>query len=311
MDYLIAANSVPLASRDTAPTAGTPQWATDGDPTSGVAATDFPAYIFNAILSEITTAIIAGGLTLDGSDWTQLSQVLKLNAKGRLVGVAVFPESDVYTAPTADTSAMFRVRAVGAGGGGCNTAAYAAYYAAAGGGGQAGSYAEVWLTWAQLFGSTAVSTASITIGAGGGSSITGGTTFVGGAVVCPGGIAAAGASSGNYSTLNPGGNGASECTFPNGSTEIVANFSGDGGGYGIIMSPQSGGNYFGFSGSGGNSQFGQGGVAAGAAKAGLAGGAGAGGSGACSGVVSSGYTPVLAGGDGGDGHVVIECFIGW
>ena len=72
MDRLIASNSVPLAQADTAPTTGTPQYATDGNPATNVPATLWPAYAFNTLQDEIYNVIVGAGLTPDRTKWNQL-----------------------------------------------------------------------------------------------------------------------------------------------------------------------------------------------------------------------------------------------
>lgn len=77
MDRLIAANSVAVGSGDTAPLTGTPQEATDGNPGTGVPATIWPAYQFNAIQAELVAIIQAAGLTLDRATLTQIRQAVR------------------------------------------------------------------------------------------------------------------------------------------------------------------------------------------------------------------------------------------
>src|SRR5579872_2066455 len=74
MDRLIAANSVAMGSADTAPVTGTPQFATSGNPGTGVPATIWPAYQYNAIQEEIMAIIAAGNVA---NDRTNLAQMLK------------------------------------------------------------------------------------------------------------------------------------------------------------------------------------------------------------------------------------------
>ncbi|MCP1245963.1 hypothetical protein NKW54_08425 [Acetobacter cerevisiae] len=83
MDLLIAPNTVSLAEADTAPTTGTPGYATDGNPTTGSPRTPFPAYAWNAIQIEVTTVITKAGLALNRDDNTLLYQAIqKLVAEG-------------------------------------------------------------------------------------------------------------------------------------------------------------------------------------------------------------------------------------
>lgn len=83
MDLLIAPNTVSLAEADTAPTTGTPGYATDGNPTTGSPRTPFPAYAWNAMQIEVTTVITKAGLALNRDDNTLLYQAIqKLVAEG-------------------------------------------------------------------------------------------------------------------------------------------------------------------------------------------------------------------------------------
>lgn len=78
MDRLISNHTVPLAKADRAPKKvidPTPQYATDGDPATGVPATYLTAAHYNSLMDEIVNAIEAGGLDPDKDDWGQLAQV--------------------------------------------------------------------------------------------------------------------------------------------------------------------------------------------------------------------------------------------
>lgn len=89
MDRLIANYSVPLAQADTAPTTGTPQYATDGDPATNKPATLFPAYAFNAIQDEIRNVIVAAGLTPDSTKWDQLQTAIQTMLQGSTTNVGI------------------------------------------------------------------------------------------------------------------------------------------------------------------------------------------------------------------------------
>lgn len=78
MDLLIAPGTVTEDKADTAPEAGIPGFATDGDPSTQTPRTVFPAYIFNAILKEFRAVILAAGLKMDRNDTTQLLQALRI-----------------------------------------------------------------------------------------------------------------------------------------------------------------------------------------------------------------------------------------
>lgn len=78
MDRLISNYTVPLAKADRTPKKvidPTPQYATDGDPATGVPATYLTAAHYNSLMDEIVNAIEAGGLDPDKDDWGQLAQV--------------------------------------------------------------------------------------------------------------------------------------------------------------------------------------------------------------------------------------------
>ncbi|WP_321904379.1 hypothetical protein [Paraburkholderia tropica] len=77
MDRLIAANSVPAAQADTAPTSGTPQYATDGNPASNIVATRWPSYQYNAIQEELIAILTAAGITPDRTNNAQIAAAIK------------------------------------------------------------------------------------------------------------------------------------------------------------------------------------------------------------------------------------------
>ncbi|WP_281798898.1 glycine-rich domain-containing protein [Komagataeibacter rhaeticus] len=82
MELIIGTGTVVEASRDTMPATGTPGWATDGDPASSIPATDFPASHYNMTVAEMVQVILDAGLTLDRTNWGQLSAAIqKLIAK--------------------------------------------------------------------------------------------------------------------------------------------------------------------------------------------------------------------------------------
>ncbi|QGZ56762.1 hypothetical protein [Paraburkholderia acidiphila] len=88
MDRLIAPNSVPFAQADTAPTTGTPQYATDGNPASNVPATQWPAYAWNTIQDEIYNVIVGAGLTPDRTKWNQLLTAIQTMMQGSTTNVS-------------------------------------------------------------------------------------------------------------------------------------------------------------------------------------------------------------------------------
>ncbi|WP_146126529.1 hypothetical protein [Burkholderia multivorans] len=78
MDRLIAANSVPQAQADIAPTTGTPQFATDGNPASNVPATRWPSYQYNAIQEELMAVLAAAGVAPDRTNNAQIVSAIRL-----------------------------------------------------------------------------------------------------------------------------------------------------------------------------------------------------------------------------------------
>ncbi len=82
MDLLIASNTVPQAQADVAPIAGTPAWATGGNPATNTPATIFPAYAFNALQAELTAVIQEAGITLDRTKLNQLAAAIQKMTQG-------------------------------------------------------------------------------------------------------------------------------------------------------------------------------------------------------------------------------------
>jgi len=72
MNLLRALYSVVIGSRDAAPTTGTPQWATDGDPLTSTPSTILPSYWVNMITAELMAMIVNAGITPDDTDWGQV-----------------------------------------------------------------------------------------------------------------------------------------------------------------------------------------------------------------------------------------------
>ncbi|WP_395371705.1 hypothetical protein [Komagataeibacter diospyri] len=77
MELIIGTGTVVETSRDTMPATGTPGWATDGDPASTIPATDFPASHYNMLVAEVVQVILDSGLTLDRTNWGQLSAAIQ------------------------------------------------------------------------------------------------------------------------------------------------------------------------------------------------------------------------------------------
>lgn len=77
MDRLIATNSVTQANADVAPAAGTPQYATSGDPATNTPPTVLPAYQYNAMQEELVAVITGGGLATDKTKNNQVAQAIQ------------------------------------------------------------------------------------------------------------------------------------------------------------------------------------------------------------------------------------------
>lgn len=71
MDLLISANTVVQTQADKPPASGTPGWATDGNAAEGILATDFPAWHYNMMMSELLAFVTAAGITPDNTNWSQ------------------------------------------------------------------------------------------------------------------------------------------------------------------------------------------------------------------------------------------------
>lgn len=69
-----AGSAVAAPGRPALPSTGYP---TDGSPQSGIPATTPGAYWYHAITEEIRAAIVAGGITPDGSDLAQLAAAMR------------------------------------------------------------------------------------------------------------------------------------------------------------------------------------------------------------------------------------------
>lgn len=115
-----------------------------------------------------------------------------VGAVAGILAIRVITASGTYT-PTAGMKTCL-IEAVGGGGGGANASASPSYYVISGGGG-GGAYARKFATAAQIGASQ-----TVTIGAGGGVSATGGDTSVGSLLLAKGGSGATGNSPG--SSLN-------------------------------------------------------------------------------------------------------------
>lgn len=81
MDRLIATNSVNSGAADVAPVTGTPQFATSGNPGTGIPATVLPAYAFNAIQEELIAVIAAAGIATNRTNNAQVLAAIRALAK--------------------------------------------------------------------------------------------------------------------------------------------------------------------------------------------------------------------------------------
>lgn len=170
MDRIIATNSVPSSLADTAPTTGTPQFATNGNPATAQPATVLPAYMFNAIQEEIIAAIVAAGQTPDRTNNAQLLAAIRV--LGGSGGQQPFSASGTFTVPTGVTAADVELWG-GGGGAGANVAGTATY--SFGGGGAGAGYSRK-----RVSGLTAGQAIPVTVGAGGTGGVSGGAAATAG-----------------------------------------------------------------------------------------------------------------------------------
>lgn len=182
MDRLIAANSVPAGQADLAPTVGTPQFATSGNPATATPATVFPAYAWNAVQEELIAVITGGGLTPDRTNNAQVASAIR--ALASISNVQVFLASGTFTVPAGVSAVDVQLWGAGGGGGGCGGLTFN-FGSAAGGGGYARR---------RISGLTPGAAIAVTVGAGGAggtippsSAGTGGTSSFGSYVSATGG----------------------------------------------------------------------------------------------------------------------------
>lgn len=217
-----------------------------------------------------------------------------------LVNVQVFTASGTYTPSPGATKAI--IEAIGAGGAGGGVPSTAGSLWAVGGGGSAGSYLKAYAPSI-----SAISGASITIGAGGIGAVgaaggNGGQTTVGTAITCPGGNGGALATAqGGSVTPNVGLPGATS-SAPSTTLTPLISLTGEPGDIGMLIVPLNAL----LGGKGGNSPLGSGGQgnvnnAAASANGSTASGKGCGGGGAA----SQGTSTTYKGGDGSAGLVLV------
>lgn len=227
---------------------------------------------------------------------TYASYIAQLRDRhGRLINVQVFASigTSSYT-PTAGTNSI-KVRSLGGGASAGGTQATGAAQVAASGGAQAGAYGEAYFQISAL-----TVPVTVTIGAGGAPAAAGGnpgnaggTTSFGTYLSCPGGSPSAGFAAAAPPFSSGGGSGG---TGPAGAN--ILGTPGSPGTSSCMLSTSAG-----FSGAGGSSPFGAGGVSRASTSAGAAAaGYGAGGGGALQSPSGAG----LSGGAGGNGIIIIE-----
>ncbi|OWT67877.1 phage tail protein [Achromobacter marplatensis] len=99
---------------DTAPAAGTPGWATDGNPATNKPATQWPAYAFNAMQEELTGVIQGSGLVLNRSDNTLLLKAIQkmiaaaLENRPPIFSITTLPAQDIGPIIVAECEEVWR-----------------------------------------------------------------------------------------------------------------------------------------------------------------------------------------------------------
>ncbi|WP_447867173.1 glycine-rich domain-containing protein [Rahnella bonaserana] len=245
------------------------------------------------VMSSVLAQFISDTLGVDVLDngvtstiLANLKAALLTAGTGRLLNVRTFTSSGAYT-PTAGTTSVI-VEVQGAGGGGGYARATSTGYMSAGAGGGAGGYGKSRLT-------TGFSSVSITIGTGGTQGVNGGSTSFGSLIIANGGGGGLNGTdqyaSGSISQYVGASGGT--CTGAN-----IINYRGGTGGNTVMTTP---GNLIG--GVGGTSYFTASAISAfGGSGIGVNGLLGSGGGGAIS---TSSPSTSYAGGNGGNGLVVI------
>ena len=99
MDRLNASNSVAIGQADVAPSTGTRQYATDGNPVTSTPATIFPAYWANMIQDEIRKVITDAGITPDDTNWGQLSLAIQTLINSTAPRIRLGANATVYISP--------------------------------------------------------------------------------------------------------------------------------------------------------------------------------------------------------------------
>ncbi|MFD1558676.1 hypothetical protein ACFSHT_24065 [Paraburkholderia silviterrae] len=254
------------------------------------------ASIMSAVLAQLIVDETGQPAIDDGTTTTLLAN-LKSAFQGRLLTVNMFAtHGNVNFIPATPNSSIY-MRAMGAGAAGGSTPATGANQYAIASGGSTGAYAEGFY---QLASATPI---PITIGAGGftvpgAAGGNGGTTSVGSLITCPGGVG--GSTSGLQSTSIPWTTGTSLAPVATGGN--ICNSQGWAGTFGMAIQVSAGTAGL-VAGGGGPSPLGNS-IAATQGPpgtGGIAGILGGGGRGAAQGPLS----PLVGGGNGGDGWVMI------
>lgn len=162
------------------------EW-TNGNVAAGTPPTIIDAAWFNTIQRELANVVTNAGLTLDPTNDAQLLAALKLiSGPGRLLNTRPFTANGTMTKTPGATK--WRIRVIGGGGGSSSPAATASGQVSVSNGGGAGAYAE------GIYDVTSLTTATVTIGAGGVAGTAssqyggdGGVTSVGSLISAPGG----------------------------------------------------------------------------------------------------------------------------
>lgn len=194
MNRLKALNSVPFANRDIAPLSGTPQYATDGNPSTSIPPTIWPSYAFNMLQDEHMAILLAAGVTPDDANWAQMLEAMQ--RMFRVPTLLSFTATTTWTVPAGVYRIHPRVWGGGGGGGGSSSLSFP------GGGGGGGGHAE------GTYAVTPAQVLPITVAASVGAGVNGGSSSVGSLITATGGLAGAAGTSGGVGAGGAGGSSA-------------------------------------------------------------------------------------------------------
>lgn len=274
-------------------TAGTNPVRTDG---TGANTMALEVQISQALAAADATKIGLSNFNSAQFSVTAAGFVSLVSASSGIVAMQVFPANGTYTPTSGMDYCWVRIIGGGGAGGGCSATSVGLY--SMGGGGASGEYAEGLFSAAQIGASKAVTIGAGGVGALGATGGSGGTSSLGALITAMGGSGGLnpGAAVTGVSNAVAGGTGGAGGNFRTPGYSTQSNFS-------IAATA------VGFTGSGANSQFGEGGLGFfpnGSFNGNAALGYGAGGGGAgSSAITGSDY----AGGNGSGGIVVIMEFI--